>query len=321
MIKKEQTSGGKRLRLGTRSSPLAMAQANQIADGIRTASNGAFTCEIVSFTTTGDQLTTERLINSGGKGLFTRELDDALTRGDLDLTVHSLKDVPSVLPPGQIFAAFPEREDPRDGFLSRKATSIQGLPEGALLGTASLRREAQALALRPDLKVVTFRGNVATRMRKLEEGLADATFLAMAGLARLGMAGAATPVPLEDMLPAAGQGIIGVVVRDDADTELVDVLTQLSHEPSRAAAIAERAFLEKLDGSCRTPIAAHLFDRGEEWQLIGEVLSPGGAARWRGDGVCRKDATETQLVQLGRAVAQEIIFAAKDALPVFGDER
>ena len=321
MTQFDPPQGGKRLRLGTRGSPLALAQAHQIADGIRAASAGAYECEIVAFTTTGDKLTTERLINSGGKGLFTRELDDALSRRDLDLAVHSLKDVPSVLPPGQIFAAFPEREDPRDGFLSHAAKSIQDLPEGATLGTASLRREAQALALRPDLQVVTFRGNVATRMRKLEEGLADATFLAMAGLSRLGLTEVATPIPLEDMLPAAGQGIIGVVTRDDADTDLLEVLSTLSHEPSRAAAIAERAFLEKLDGSCRTPIAAHLFDRGDEWELIGEVLSPGGSARWRGDGVCRKDATDAQLVLLGRAVAQEIIFAAKEALPIFGDER
>lgn len=321
MTKIDTTTGVTRLRLGTRSSPLALAQANQIAHDLSAASDGRYECEIVKFTTTGDQLTTERLINSGGKGLFTRELDDALSRGDVDLTVHSLKDVPSLLPPGQMFAAFPPREDPRDGFLSHKATSIRDLPEGAKLGTASLRREAQSLALRPDLEVVTFRGNVATRMRKLEEGLADATFLAMAGLTRLGLADVATPIPLEDMLPAAAQGIIGVVTRDDADTELVETLAKLSHAPSRAAAIAERAFLEKLDGSCRTPIAAHLFDRGDEWELIGEVLTPGGTARWRGDGVCRKDATDAQLVLLGRAVAQEIIFAAKEALPIFGDER
>ncbi|MFN4023199.1 MAG: hydroxymethylbilane synthase [Hyphomonas sp.] len=313
--------GARRLRLGTRSSPLALAQAHQIAASLRAATGGGLEAEIVTFTTTGDQLTTERLINSGGKGLFTRELDDALSRGEIDLAVHSLKDVPSVLPDGQVLAAFPEREDPRDGFLSRKAASIRDLPEGAVLGTASLRREAQALSLRPDLKVVTFRGNVATRMRKLEEGQADATFLAMAGLTRLGLADVAVPVPLEDMLPAAGQGIIGVTLRDDTDTELFGAVESLNHEPSRAAAIAERAFLEKLDGSCRTPIAAHLFDRGEEWQLIGEVLNPGGTARWRGDGVCRKDATAAQLVLLGRAVAQEIIFAAKEALPVFGDER
>jgi len=274
----------------------------------------------VTFTTTGDQLTTERLINSGGKGLFTRELDEALSDGRIDLAVHSLKDVPSLLPPGQVFAAFPHREDPRDGFLSRKAASLQELPQGAIIGTASLRREAQALALRPDLKVMTFRGNVATRMRKLDEGQADATFLAMAGLTRLGLAQHASPVPLEDMLPAAGQGIIGVVIREDADNDFAAAVRALSHAPSAAAAIAERAFLEKLDGSCRTPIAAHLFDLGEEWKLIGEVLSPDGRARWRGDEVCRKEATESQLAALGRAVAQEIIFAAKEALPVFGPE-
>lgn len=312
--------GARRLRLGTRGSPLALAQANQIAASLRAVSDGQLDAEIIAFTTSGDKLTTERLINSGGKGLFTRELDDALSRGELDLAVHSLKDVPSILPPGQIFAAFPEREDPRDGFLSRSATSLRDLPEGAVLGTASLRREAQALSLRPDLKIVTFRGNVATRMRKLEEGQADATFLAMAGLTRLGMAEVATPVPLEDMLPAAGQGIIGVVTRTDLDADILALLARLDNAHSRAAATAERAFLEKLDGSCRTPIAAHLFDRGDEWELIGEVLSPGGTARWRGDGTCRKGASEEQLVLLGRAVAQEIIFAAKEALPVFGDE-
>jgi len=321
MTQQTSTPGARRLRLGTRASPLALAQAHQIAAGLREASGGALDAEIVTFNTSGDQLTTERLINSGGKGLFTRELDDGLTRSDLDLAVHSLKDVPSQLPDGQMFVAFPPREDPRDGFLSRKATSLQGLPEGAVLGTASLRREAQALALRPDLKVVTFRGNVATRMRKLDEGLADATFLAMAGLTRLGLTEHAVPIPLEDMLPAAGQGIIGVVTREDADADVIAALRTLNHSPSAAAAIAERAFLEKLDGSCRTPIAAHLFDRGEEWELVGEVLSPDGTARWRGDGVCRKGATESQLVALGRAVAQEIIFAAKEALPVFGDER
>lgn len=321
MTVENPTSGAKRLRLGTRASPLALAQAHQIAASLKAASGGALEAEIVTFTTKGDQLTTERLINSGGKGLFTRELDDGLTNGELDLAVHSLKDVPSQLPPGQMFVAFPEREDPRDGFLSTKAGSVRDLPEGAVLGTASLRREAQALALRPDLKVVTFRGNVATRMRKLEEGQADATFLAMAGLTRLGLTEVARPIPLEDMLPAAGQGIIGVVMREDADPDVVAVMRLLNHVPSAAAATAERAFLEKLDGSCRTPIAAHLFDRGEEWQLIGEVLSPDGTARWRGDGVCRKDASEAQLIALGRAVAQEIIFTAKEALPVFGDER
>ncbi len=314
-------AGARKVRLGTRGSPLALAQARQIAGDLVVASGGAFVAEIITFTTTGDQLTTERLINSGGKGLFTRELDDALGRGAIDLAVHSLKDVPSLLPPGQMFAAFPEREDPRDGFVCRSARSLRDLPDGARLGTASLRREAQALALRPDLEVVTFRGNVATRLRKLDEGLADATFLAMAGLKRLGLADVATPVPVTDMLPAAAQGIIGVVVRDDADPDLVAALSRLNHDASAASASAERAFLARLDGSCRTPIAAHLSEQGGEWYLVGEVLSPKGDQRWRATGRARREATPAQLAALGRDVAGEILEEARGSLPVFGDER
>lgn len=321
MTEPRSASAPRSIRLGTRGSPLALAQAHQIAASLKAASAGALEAEIVTFTTTGDQLTTERLINSGGKGLFTRELDESLTRGDIDIAVHSLKDVPSRLPDGQVFAAFPHREDPRDGFVSKTATSLRELPPGARLGTASLRREAQALSLRPDLDVVTFRGNVQTRMRKLEEGLADATFLAMAGLSRLGYAGMATPIPLDDMLPAAAQGIIGVVARDDAGPELRAALARLNVAESEAAATAERAFLTLLDGSCRTPIAAHLFDEGASWRLTGEVLSPKGDQRWRATGTCPKDAGLARLAALGRDVAGEILDAAQGNLPVFGDER
>ncbi len=321
MTDTHSSSAPRIVKLGTRGSPLALAQANQIAASLHAASDGAIKAEIVTFTTTGDQLTSERLINSGGKGLFTRELDDSLTRGSIDIAVHSLKDVPSILPDGQVFVAFPAREDPRDGFLSHKASSLKDLPEGATLGTASLRREAQSLALRPDLKVVTFRGNVATRLRKLEEGLADATFLAMAGLHRLGLSDVAKPIPLKDMLPAAGQGIIGVVIRDDdADTELRAALAALNVSDSEAAATAERAFLAKLDGSCRTPIAAHLFDIGEEWRLTGEVLSIRGESRWRASGTCPKGSGQMKLAELGRDVAGQILDEAKGSLPVFGDE-
>ncbi|MBA3068741.1 MAG: hydroxymethylbilane synthase [Hyphomonas sp.] len=315
------SSAPQRVRLGTRGSPLALAQAHEVAASLRAASGGAFEAEIVTFTTTGDQLTTERLINSGGKGLFTRELDDSLSRGDIDIAVHSLKDVPSLLPEGQFFAAFPAREDPRDGFVSHIAATLRDLPAGARLGTASLRREAQALALRPDLEVVTFRGNVQTRMRKLEEGLADATFLAMAGLSRLGHAGKARPIPLEDMLPAAAQGIIGVVARENAAADLRAALARLNVAASEAAATAERAFLAQLDGSCRTPIAAHLFDEGSTWRLTGEVLSPKGEQRWRAEATCRKDASLARLAALGREVAGEILESAQGQLPVFGDER
>jgi len=308
------------LRIGTRGSPLALIQANQIAASIEAASGGAMKGEIVTFTTTGDQLTTERLINAGGKGLFTRELDAALSRGDVDLTVHSLKDVPSVLEPGQVFAAFPQREDPREGFLSPHATSLMDLPQGARVGTASLRREAQTRAIRPDLEIVTFRGNVATRRRKLEEGLADATYLAMAGLTRLDQQDVAHPIPLEQMLPAAAQGIIGVVVRDDIDAEAADVMRALNHTPTREAAIIERSFLLALDGSCRTPIAAHAFDLGEDWKLVGEVYAMDGTAKWSAEGVCRKGATDIQLEALGKEIARIVKRSAGGHLPVFRDE-
>jgi hydroxymethylbilane synthase len=313
-------SDQRNVRIGTRGSPLALVQARQIAASLEVASGGALRGEIVPFTTTGDQLTTERLINSGGKGLFTRELDAALDRGDVDITVHSLKDVPAVLPAGQIFGAFPQREDAREGFLSPHAERLADLPKGAKVGTASLRRESQTLALRPDVEIVTFRGNVATRMRKLEDGLADATYLAMAGLTRLGMAHLATPIPMEDMLPSAGQGIIGVVMREDGDADVREALGGIDHAETRAAATAERAFLAALDGSCRTPIAAHLFDRGTEWELIGEVLALDGGQRWRADGTCRKEASEAQLAALGRDVAADIRSAAGGVLPAFVDE-
>jgi len=315
-----ETNSQRTLKIGTRGSPLALIQANQIADGIAAASGGALRGEIVAFTTSGDQLTTERLINSGGKGLFTRELDAALSRGEVDLTVHSLKDVPSVLEPGQVFAAFPEREDPREGFLSSRATSLMDLPQGAKVGTASLRREAQTRALRPDLEIVTFRGNVATRRRKLEEGLADATYLAMAGLTRLGQAEVAHPIPVEDMLPAAGQGIIGVVMRDDLDEDAANVLRSLNHETTREAATIERAFLLALDGSCRTPIAGHAFDAGEDWRLVGEVYAMDGSAKWSAEGTCRKGATDIQLEALGKEIARIIRRAAGSHMPAFRDE-
>ena len=306
-------------RIGTRGSPLALVQARQIAASVEAASGGALRGEIVTFTTSGDQLTTERLINSGGKGLFTRELDAALARGDVDVTVHSLKDVPSVLPDGQRFVAFPEREDAREGFLSPHADSLAGLPEGARVGTASLRREAQTLARRPDVDIVTFRGNVATRLRKLEEGLAHATYLAMVGLTRLGMAHLATPVELQDMLPAAGQGIIGVVARDDLPEVAVQAFSTLNHGPTDAAAHIERAFLAALDGSCRTPIAAHTFERGESWYLVGEVLALDGRQHWRAEGTCLKTATPAGMAALGYDVASEIREAAGGSLPAFGD--
>ena len=307
------------LRIGTRGSPLALVQARQVAASLEAASGGALRGEIVTFTTSGDQLTTERLIDAGGKGLFTRELDAALDRGEVDITVHSLKDVPSVLPGGQRFVAFPQREDAREGFLSPHGNSLSDLPQGSRVGTASLRREAQTLARRPDVEIITFRGNVATRMRKLEEGLADATYLAMAGLTRLGMAHVATPVPLDVMLSAAAQGIVSVVARDLLPEGAAEAFSKISHPETEAAATIERAFLAALDGSCRTPIAAHTFDAGDSWRLVGEVLSLDGRQHWRAEGRCLKTASAVQMAAVGSDVAAEIREAAGGDLPAFGD--
>lgn len=309
------------IRIGTRGSPLALYQARLIAAGLETASKGALKGEIVTFTTKGDQLTTERLINSGGKGLFTREIDRAVDTGEVEIGVHSLKDVPSLLPQGQAVLAYPERADPRDGFLTCNGVArLIDLPEGAVLGTASLRREAQALALRPDLKVIAFRGSVQTRLKKLETGLADATFLAMAGLSRLDLSDVASPVSIEDMLPAAGQGIIAVIARPDKLSEtLTESLTIIDHAPTRCAAIAERAFLTELDGSCRTAMAAHMQLRGGSWHLSGEVLAPDGQTRWTAQATALLSASHADLSTLGRTLGQTIRKAAGGDLPVFTD--
>ncbi len=311
----------RQVKIGTRGSPLALYQAQFIANALNSVSNGALRGEIVTLTTKGDQLTTERLINSGGKGLFTREIDAAVDRGDVDIAVHSLKDVPSDLPDGQAILAYPERADARDGFIARGGLArLEDLPKGAVLGTASLRRESQVLALRPDLKIVPFRGNVQTRLKKLEAGEADATFLAMAGLERLDMAHLATPVPISTMLPAAGQGIIAVAARPDAVTkDLAEALGQIDHAPTRAMAVTERAFLKELDGSCRTAMAAHASLQQGSWWLRAEVLQPDGQQRWTGEARALLSADHDELADMARAVGQAIRRAAGGSLPVFED--
>lgn len=314
-------SSANTVRIGTRGSPLALFQANLIATSLTQSSAGALRGEIVTFTTKGDQLTSERLINSGGKGLFTREIDRAVDTGEVDLGVHSLKDVPSVLPDGQSLVAYPERSDPRDGFLTTNGiTRLQDLPDGAIVGTASLRRESQALSLRPDLKVVPFRGRVETRMEKLKNGEADATFLAMAGLKRLDLDHHAHPVAMSDMLPAAGQGIIAVAARPDAlSDDLSAALAQIDHAATRAMATAERAFLAELDGSCRTAMAAQLQNIDGAWRLRGEVLTPDGQTKWSAHGEALLSASLDDLAALGRSAAVDIRHQAGGDLPVFTD--
>jgi hydroxymethylbilane synthase len=268
------------LPIATRESPLALAQARMVqrllaeAHGVEDRDT-AF--PIVGLTTTGDRLTDRKLIDAGGKGLFTKEIDEALFSGQAAIAVHSMKDVPTRMPDGLVLAAFLEREDPRDVLLTASGSSrIADLPHGAILGTASLRRQAQALHLRPDLEVVTLRGNVDTRLGKLRSGEVAATFLARAGLKRLGRTeGQLDPLDPDEMLPAVAQGIIGLAIREDDAA-----VAPLDHLPSSLAATAERAFLAALDGSCRTPIAAHAVLEGREMTIRGEVLTPDGKQRW-----------------------------------------
>ncbi|MEM7660911.1 MAG: hydroxymethylbilane synthase [Pseudomonadota bacterium] len=304
------------LRIGTRGSPLALHQAEQIKALIEAASGGAVSCEVKTFTTTGDKLTTERLIESGGKGLFTKELDIAIEAGEVDIAVHSLKDVPSVLPDGQDLVALAPREDPREGFISNAATSLEELPEGAVLGTASIRREAQTRLARPDLEIVPFRGNVQTRLKKLEAGEASATYLAMAGLTRLGLQHLAHPIELEDMLPAPCQGIVAVAaIPGDLSEESYAALRKISDPVSERAAAAERAFLMALDGSCRTPISGHLFQEEGAFRFVGEVTAPDGSEVWENTVFCSGNADSDDLASAGHSAAESILEALGGELP------
>jgi len=265
------------LRIGTRGSPLALAQAEETRLRLEEAFPelaGAIAIEIIH--TTGDKIQDRPLSAIGGKGLFTKEIDEAQLEGRVDIAVHSMKDVPTYLPDGLTLAALLPREDVRDVLISSKGRSLAELPEGAVVGSASLRRAAQILRRRPDLTVIPFRGNVQTRLRKLAEGQVDATLLAMAGLNRLKlMPVEAVPLSVEEMLPAVAQGAIGITCRAD-DERALAILAALDHLPTRIRVTAERAFLAILDGSCRTPIAGLAELDGERLTLTGMILRPDG---------------------------------------------
>jgi hydroxymethylbilane synthase len=266
------------LRIGSRGSPLALVQAREVQNRIAAAAGiDAARIEIKVIRTTGDVVVDRPLADAGGKGLFTKEIEEALLAGSIDLAVHSSKDLPTVLPAGLVLAGFPPREDPRDAFISHKAATLRELPRGAVVGTSSPRRHALVKKLRPDTTVVTLRGNVGTRLRKLEAGEVDATLLAVAGLKRLGLLSAATAILDPDhFLPAVGQGAIGMETRaDDAETRAL--VEAIDDADTSAALAAERAFLAVLDGSCRTPIGGHATLDGGTLRFRGIIVKPDGS--------------------------------------------
>ncbi len=272
------------LKIGTRGSPLALAQAHETRDRLRRAFDlPAEAFEIVVIKTTGDRVLDRPLKEIGGKGLFTREIEDALLAGEIEIAVHSMKDMPTLQPEGLLLDCYLPREDVRDAFVSPGFATLADLPQGATVGSSSLRRRAQLALRRPDLTLVEFRGNVQTRMRKLEEGVAVATFLAMAGLNRLGMAHVArSAIAPEDMLPAVAQGAIGIE-RRSGDSRAAEMLAAIHDRETGLRLAAERSFLARLDGSCQTPIAGlAVIQDGALW-LRGEILRPDGSEAVRGE--------------------------------------
>ena len=302
-----QTATASVLRIGSRGSPLALAQAREVRDRLVAAGVDPGRIEIVVIRTTGDACR-RPLADAGGKGLFTKEIEEALLAGRIDLAVHSSKDLPTVLPQGLVLAGFLPREDPRDAFISRKAKTLARASAGAVIGTASPRRAALVKRMRPDFKVVTLRGNVETRLRKLEAGEMDATLLAVAGLKRLGLLSAATSIlEPEEFLPAVGQGAIGMETR--ADDEATRSLVAAINDADTATALAaERAFLDVLDGSCRTPIGGHASVAGGRLRFRGIIVKPDGSEALE---VAREGDRE-QAAELGADAGRELRQRASD---------
>jgi hydroxymethylbilane synthase len=302
------------VRIGTRASKLALAQAGMMQRAIAAAlgadpADAEAVAPLIHITTTGDRSQDKPTLEIGGKGVWTKEIEEALYEGRIDCAVHSLKDMPTEQPPGLVIGAIPEREDPRDMFISHKAATLAGLPQGASLGVAGLRREAQSRHGRPDLKVVLLRGNVDTRLAKLEAGVADAIILAMAGLNRLGL----TSLPGGPLDPAAnppapGQGALAIEVREDRLGE--PWLAAMRHRPTELAVTAERSALAALEGSCKTAIGAHAVIDGPRLRLIVEALTPDGSRRFRQEG----EADAEHAADLGRRLGDAVRAAGGDAL-------
>jgi hydroxymethylbilane synthase len=267
------------LRLGTRGSKLALVQAGLVRDALAAAAPalaGADAIEIVPIRTAGDAIQDRPLSEAGGKGLFVKEIEEALLSRRIDIAVHSMKDMPTAQPPGLVIAAFLPREDARDVLIAGEASRIADLKPGAVVGTAALRRRAQLLHRRPDLQIVNLRGNVETRLAKHAAGVVEATLLALAGLKRLGMAHVGTPVPEDEMLPAVGQGAVCIECRAD-DAKVRAWLAAIDHRPTATCVAAEHAMLVVLDGSCRTPIAGHAILAADGLHLRGLIVKPDGS--------------------------------------------
>ncbi|MGB1063489.1 MAG: hydroxymethylbilane synthase [Paracoccaceae bacterium] len=281
------------LRIGTRGSPLALAQAYETRERLSIAFGLSLdSFEIVVIKTTGDKVLNRPLKEIGGKGLFTKEIEEALLQESIDIAVHSMKDMPVQQPDGLILDTFLPREDVRDAFVSRIHKSLADIPQGATVGTSSLRRKAQLMSKRPDLKIVEFRGNVQTRLKKLDDGVAECTFLAVAGLNRLKMEDIITaPISTDEMLPAVAQGAIGIE-RREKDIKVATILEAIHNSTTGLLLSAERAFLEALDGSCETPIAGLAEFKNENLRFRGEILKTDGSEVYSDEQVVSKeDAT------------------------------
>jgi hydroxymethylbilane synthase len=291
------------LRIGSRGSPLALVQAREVRSRLAVACDlDAARIEIKIIRTTGDAVQDTPLNYLGGKGLFTKEIEEALFKGTIDLAVHSSKDMTTVLPLGLVLSAFLPREDARDALISAKAKTLRDLPRGAVVGTASLRRQALVKRLRPDLAIVPLRGNVETRLRKIEAGEADATLLAVAGLKRLGLLDAAAALlDVDDFLPAVGQGAIGIETRAD-DTATRALVAKIDDADTATAVTAERAFLAVLDGSCRTPIGGHARINNGTIRFRGIIVKPDGSAALEVFREGRRD----QAAELGADAGREL---------------
>ncbi|MFO1039621.1 MAG: hydroxymethylbilane synthase [Geminicoccaceae bacterium] len=293
------------LRIGTRGSPLALAQARMVAEALGAVEPSltiADAVEIVVIKTTGDHVLDRPLAEIGGKGLFTKEIEDGLLDHSIDLAVHSMKDVPTFLPDGLVIAAMLPRADPRDALIAPGLGSLAEIPMGATVGTASLRRAAQLLAVRPDLKVTSLRGNVQTRLRKVNAGEVSATFLAKAGLDRLGLVDVpATPIDPKEMLPAVAQGAVGIECRQD-NAAVMSLLQRIDHAETHCRVLAERALLTALDGSCRTPIAALAVLKGDDLLLDGLAARPDGTEIQRTE----RRGSKSSAVQMGRDAGEEL---------------